>query len=132
MKILKSKKKLLYDARLGKSGFLFMKIISTNSDSQLKTLAASVQDVLVIPAENGMPQSEQIVNNSYFNFTKEQVSAAESSFTVEPDVALSDFTEMVALTAIKQSMETTPLYSSVALDWEIVDKVENTATTLPV
>jgi hypothetical protein len=128
MKILKSKKKLLYDARLGKSGFLFMKIISTNSDTQLKTLAASVQDVLAASSENGVNQPEQFINNTYFNFSSEQVLAAEAVLTLAPEETLTDFTEKVALTAILQSMKTTPLYSSAALDWEIV---EYTATTLP-
>jgi hypothetical protein len=126
MKQLKSKKAFLYDARLGKSGFISTRIINSNyalsaAAGLSNSISATVQDVAIAPGANGAPDTEVIISTLYLSFTAAEIDAAESSFTVVKDDKLADFTEKVILTAIVKSMATVPLYGSKTADWVIED-----------
>lgn len=123
MATLKSKKALLYDARLTKSNPLTMKVSSSNYDSNTGGFSANILDSRIesVNDAGGTASREISIITNYVTFSKEEIAAADKKVKVDDfsNLSLGQQTEVILLTALLSRMKTEKLYGSSDVDWEI-------------
>jgi hypothetical protein len=126
MKI-RSKKALLYDARLQKSGIIVTKLISSYSSTD-GSINASFQDfteVAVTMPEGGSTSTEQPIGQGILPmevFTETEVETQNDKLTAEQLASLSvkERNETILCMAYLERYKAAKLYGGLATDYEIV------------
>lgn len=120
---IKSKEALLYDARLGKSGVVTMKVVSSTYDTNTQNFSANIQECGIDEATDaeGTGGVERQIHYSYVTITKEEMAEAEGKVVEDlKGKTVGEKTEIFILVALLPKISEEKLYGSSETFWEFV------------